>query len=87
MNGEAAEQVVRMSLEGFEVAAKVTGEGAKHIAVLLYTVMKNKEQTSGKAKLANMLKTGKPLSVFSVRMMTYQNFNKKQKDMESFIVL
>ena len=67
MNGEAAEQVVRMSLEGFEVAAKVTGEGAKHIAVLLYTVMKNKEQTSGKAKLTNMLKTGKPLSVFSVR--------------------
>ena len=66
MNGEAAEQVVRMSLEGFEVAAKVTGEGAKDIAVLLYTVMKNKEQTSGKAKLTNMLKTGKPLSVFSV---------------------
>ena len=45
--GDAAEQVVRMSLEGFEVAAKVTGEGAKDIAVLLYTVMKNKEQTAG----------------------------------------
>lgn len=27
--GEAAEQIVRMSLEGFEVAAKITGAGAK----------------------------------------------------------
>ena len=26
--GEAAEQIVRMSLEGFEVAAKITGAGA-----------------------------------------------------------
>ena len=25
--GEAAEQIVRMSLEGFEVAAKITGQG------------------------------------------------------------
>ena len=34
--GEAAEQIVRMSLEGFEVAAKITGAGAKNIAILLY---------------------------------------------------
>ncbi len=66
-SGEAAEQVVKISLEGFEVAAKVTGEGAKDIAVLLYTVMKNKEQTRGKARLSNMLKSGKPLSVFTVK--------------------
>ena len=30
--GEAAEQIVRMSLEGFEVAAKITGEiGRAHV--------------------------------------------------------
>ena len=29
--GEAAEQIVRMSLEGFEVAARITGAGAKNI--------------------------------------------------------
>ena len=38
--GEAAEQIVRMSLEGFEVAAKITGAGAKNIAILLYTILK-----------------------------------------------
>ena len=36
--GEAAEQIVRMSLEGFEVAAKITGAGAKNIAILLYSI-------------------------------------------------
>ena len=29
--GDAAEQIVRISLEGVEVAAKITGEGAKNI--------------------------------------------------------
>ena len=38
--GDAAEQIVRMSLEGFEVAAKITGAGSKNIAVLLYSILK-----------------------------------------------
>lgn len=33
-SGDAAEQVVRMSLEGAEVAAKITGQGAKQVAHL-----------------------------------------------------
>ena len=77
--GEAAEQVVKMSLEGFQIAAKVTGAGAKDVAVLLYTLMKRKEQTSGKSKLTNMLKTGKPLSVFSVRNEDLKKFKEKVK--------
>ena len=42
--GEAAEQIVRMSLEGFEVAAKITGAGAKNIAILLYSILKVLEE-------------------------------------------
>ena len=38
--GDAAEQVVRLSLEGFEVAAKLSGAAAKNIAVLLVSVLK-----------------------------------------------
>ena len=41
--GEAAEQIVRMSLEGFEVAAKITG--AKNIAILLYSILKEEKKT------------------------------------------
>ena len=34
-SGEAADQVVRMSLEVGEAALKITGAGAKQLAVLL----------------------------------------------------
>ncbi len=39
-SGDAAEQVVRLSLEGFEVVAKVSGEAAKNIAVILLAALK-----------------------------------------------
>ena len=34
-SGDAAEQVVRFSLEGMEVAMKITGRAAKEMAILL----------------------------------------------------
>ena len=37
--GDAAEQVVRLSLEGFEVAARLSGSAAKNIALLLVSVL------------------------------------------------
>ena len=43
--GDAAEQVVRLSLEGFEVAAKLSGAAAKNIAVLLISVLKQEQKT------------------------------------------
>ena len=78
-SSDAAEQIVRMSLEGFEVAAKVTGSGAKNIAVLLYTIMKNKEQTSGKSKLSSMLKSGKPLTIFTIKKDDLVKFQQEAK--------
>ena len=78
-SSDAAEQIVRMSLEGFEVAAKVTGSGAKNIAVLLYTIMKNREQTSGKSKLSSMLKSGKPLTIFTIKKDDLAKFQQEAK--------
>ena len=49
--GDAAEQVVRLSLEGFEVAAKLTGSAAKNVALLLASVLKEEQKTKGKARL------------------------------------
>lgn len=49
-SGEAADQVVRYSLETGEVALKITGKAAKEIAVLLYTILKEEKKTKGKAK-------------------------------------
>jgi hypothetical protein len=39
-SGDAAEQIVRMSLEGVEVAAKITGTAAKELAVFLVAALK-----------------------------------------------
>ena len=65
-SGDAAEQVVRMSLEGAEVAVKLAGTGAKHLAILLYSILKDQKRTRGKIRLTNLLRSGKELKVFSV---------------------
>ena len=77
--GEAAEQIVRISLEGFEVAAKITGAGAKNIAILLYSILKEEKKTKGKARLTNMLRSGKELKVFTVRRGDLQKFTQEAK--------
>ena len=77
--GEAAEQIVRMSLEGFEVAAKITGAGAKNIAILLYSILKEEQKTKGKARLTNMLRSGKELKVFTVRNSDLKKFMQEAK--------
>lgn len=78
-SGEAAESVVRMSLQGTEVALKVTGEAAKNVAALLYAIYKGRKKTKGKIKLAKMLKSGKPLKIFSIREDELKFFQKIAK--------
>ena len=78
-SGDAAEQIVRMSLEGFQVTVKLAGSGAKDIAALLIAVMKDKHKTAGKTNLTNMLKSGKELKVFSVRKDEFKKFTEEAK--------
>lgn len=77
--GDAADQVVRYSLEAGEVALKLTGEGAKELAVLLYTILKEEKKTTGKAKLETLIRSGKPLTVFSVKKENMEKFQKEAK--------
>lgn len=74
-SGDAAEQVVRFSLEGMEVAMKITGTAAKEMAILLAAALKAEQKTAGKARLSSMLKSGKELTVFSL----------PQKDLKKFV--
>lgn len=73
-SGDAAEQVVRMSLNGVEVAAKISGKAAERLAVLLFAIMKDQKKTRGKTRLNNMLKSGKELKVFAVKDADLQKF-------------
>lgn len=67
-SGDAAEQVVRLSLEGTEVALKLTGSAAKNVAAAIYAVLKNRDKNKikGRQRLTAMLKSGKELKVFTV---------------------
>lgn len=71
---QAAEQLMRMTLSGSEVALKVTGSMAKNVAVAIAAGISSQEQTKGKTRLATMLKSGKELSVFQI----------KNKDLKAF---
>ena len=77
--GDAAEQVVRLSLEGAEVAARISGTGAKNIALLLYATLKEEQKTKGKARLTNMLRTGKELKVYTITNKDLGKFAKEAK--------
>ncbi len=81
--GDAAEQVVRLSLEGFEVAARLTGSAAKNVAILLASVLKQEatqaNKTRGKARLTNMIKSGKELKVFSIPNKDLKKFTEQAK--------
>jgi len=83
--GDAAEQIVRMSLEGVEVAVRLTGAAAKEIALLLLAALKSPETScktklKGKERLNTMLKSGKPLEIFSVKESDLKKFSQAAKE-------
>lgn len=78
-SGDAAEQVVRMSLETGEVAIKLAGAGAKEIAVMLYAILRDQTKTRGKTRLETMLRSGKELKVFAVKDGELQKFCREAK--------
>lgn len=69
--GETADQVVRMSLQGIEVAANIAlkagGMASKSLAVTLYAIITDKKRVKGKTRLNSMLQSGKELKVFAIR--------------------
>lgn len=71
---DAAEQVVRISMDGAEFALRVAGSGAKQVAVLLYAILKDQRRTKGRIRLANMLRSGKELRIFAIRDQDLQKF-------------
>lgn len=77
--GDAAEQVVRMSLDGVDVALRISGSVAKNLAVALAAILKEEEKTHGKSRLSSMLKSGKELTVFTVPGKDLRKFAQEAK--------
>lgn len=79
-SGDAAEQIVRMSLNGIEIAARISGKAAERLATLIYAVLKDQNRTKGKIRLTGLLKSGKELKVFAVKDGDLAKFSKAAKE-------
>ena len=76
---DAAEQMVRLSLEGMEVAVRISGAGAKNLAALLAAVMREEQKTLGKTRLTSLIRSGRELTVFTIPEKDLQVFRKEAK--------
>ena len=74
MNGEAADEVVRMVLNGSEVAIRLTGSAAKNLAAILVAWSKNHKKVYGKTSMMKLLRSSEELQVLSLTKEQYQNF-------------
>lgn len=81
--GQTADQVVRMTLQGIEVAAKVSmkvgEETSKTLAATLYAILTDKKKVKGKTRLNSLLRSGKELKVYALRNEDLKTFCKEAK--------
>ena len=73
-SSDAADQIVKYSLDGVEVIAKLSGSGLKNIAAMIFAILNDKKKTKGKTTLTNMLKSEKALNIFSIRRKELKTF-------------
>lgn len=78
-SGDAAEQIVRMSLEGAEFALRITGSAAKNLAAALYVVLKDQKKTKGKARIETMLREKRPMTIYTVKKTDCPEFARQAK--------
>lgn len=85
VNSDAAEQIVRLSLNGIEMALRVSGPLAKGVATFIAAAAtaakkhKGKDKLKGCTRLNSMLKSGKPLEIFSLKEADLEKFVKSAK--------
>lgn len=76
---DSAEELVRIYLEGVGFTLKIAGEGSKNLIAFLIALSKDNTQTKGKARISNMIKTGKELKIFTLKEKELKNFSKLAK--------
>ena len=88
-SADTADQMMKMTLEGIEVAAeiglKAGGTAAKSIAVTLYAILTDNKKIKGKTNLDNMLKSGKELKVFAIHHSVMQSMVHETWILEEFM--
>ncbi len=80
-SGDAAEELIKISLEGTEMVLRLTGDSAKEIAAALIAVASNHAKTSSKGKrwLAQELSAGTDVKVFTLPQKDAAKFTREAK--------
>ena len=76
---DPADQIVRFSLEGTEMALKLSGLAAKNFALFVYAVIKDQKKTRGKTRLVRMLKEQRPFKFFKIPAWQMKEFAREAK--------
>lgn len=76
---DPADQIVRFSLEGTEMALKLSGLAAKNFALFVYAVLKDQKKTRGKTRLVRMLKEQRPFKFFKIPVWQMKEFAREAK--------
>ena len=74
MSGDAADEVVRIMLNGTEVAVRLAGSGVKNLAAMLIAWSKKEKKPYGKTNMMRLLKSGEELQVISLDREQYKQF-------------
>ena len=76
---DAADQIVRYSLDGVEHTLKISGAVAKNLAIFIAAVMKDQKKTRGRTRMERMLRERKPMKFFSVPKDRLREFAQEAK--------
>lgn len=81
--GDTADQMMKMTLEGIEVASRIVlsagGNVSKSLAATLYAILTDNKKVRGKTRLDTLLKSGKELKVFAIRHEDLKTFCQEAK--------
>lgn len=78
-SSESAEQTLKMTLEGMDYILRIAGNVTKETVLAIHSIMESKSQTKGKTTLTNMVKSGEPVSIFSLPKDKLKDFAKETK--------
>ena len=76
---DAADQIVRYSLDGVEHTLRISGTVAKNLAIFIAAVMKDQKKTRGRTRMERMLRERKPMKFFSVPKDRLREFAQEAK--------
>ena len=77
---DPADQVVRFTLEGTEMALRLSGLAAKNFALFVYAVLKDQKKTRGKTRLVRMLREQRPFKFFKIPAEAVREFAREAKN-------